>query len=156
MFPPGPSRSLDIFGEEGEKAADDEEEEEMVDQPPCCRPQTAEEYVGCKFTCQGDVYTDLGVDLSQWSLIPSDTLRGLWPEAPWETQNDGARSEQLIGSGSVAILKDLASGKVTKADNQHIEEALDAGIKKAKALDLSPFPWLEEKTILRTMLRANG
>ena len=149
MFPPpdppissSKFRIVDTEGKEVVFNEEEEEEEEIVDDPPRCRPMTAEEYFSCESTCRGYVYAKLNIDLSQWKLIPSHTLRELWPEVPWETENDGAACEQLV-------LEDLASRKVDRVDNQYIEEALDAGIKKAEALDLSPFPWLDEKTILR-------
>jgi hypothetical protein len=172
MFPPRPSHMPGVDGEE---------EEEIADESPRCRPLSAEEYVSCEDACLDGPSVD--VDLSQWSLISSDTLRELWPEVPWKTKSNRAPCDQLIGSccerTTVPALKELASRQFLQVDSQHIEEALDrakcipglsphlrqllyespdfvkgiallgAAVEEAKALDLSPFPWLEEETILQ-------
>lgn len=179
MFPPRPSYTPDVDGEE------EEEEEEIADESPRCRPLSAEEYISCKDAQQDDL--NVNVNLSQWSLISSDTLRELWPEVPWETKSNRAPCDQLIGSccerATVPTLKELASRQFLQVDSQHIEEALHrakcipdlsphlrqllyespdfvkgiallgAAVEEAKALDLSPFPWLEEEMILQLVER---
>jgi hypothetical protein len=73
MFPPGPDMS-DI---PDMPDVDGEEEEEIADEAPRCRPLSAEEYVSSGYACQDDDLDDdvhVHVDLSQWSLISSDTL----------------------------------------------------------------------------------
>jgi hypothetical protein len=115
MFPPGPP---DVDGEEGE---------EIADESPRCKPLSAEEYISSEYACRDGL--DVDVDLSQWSLISSDTLRELWPEVPWKIKSNRAPCGQLIGSccerTTVPTLKELASRKFLQVDSQHIEEALD-------------------------------
>jgi hypothetical protein len=176
MFPPEPNLSM-----AGIEYEEDEDEEDEEDEAPRCRPLTAEEYLRCKYVEEHV----LDVDLSQWDLITYDTLRELWPDVPWENQNDIAPcSQQTSYHREEATLKDLAFRRAIEEalDKRQTEEALDivkcipgfslhlrqllyespdsvkrpcgvallgAAIREARALDFSPFPWLEGETILQ-------
>ena len=181
MFPPRPPP---IYTED-EPMEDKSMDNEPI-KPPRCRLLTVEEYLSSGHVEENDLY----VDLSQWSLITSDTLRELWPEVKWPDQEGGILSDEQTGhcgkNATVQSLRDLTFRAVFKEalDNIGMEEALKLpehfidfphhlrqllyespesvkrpcgiallgrAVKKDRALDFSPFPWLEEGEILQVV-----
>ena len=91
-----------------------------------CRPLTGKEYLEYIYGKEKNFY----VDLRQWTLITSNTLRELWPEVKWLDQEGGTLRDQQTGhcgkNATVQSLRDLTFRAVFEEalDNIGMEDAL--------------------------------